>query len=118
MVLVRQPFPDAKLMYKNVLAKMTEVRTWTECLVKLVDSGPSHKRLVFYNAHELMSLAAEREIPLDEVIAGAVADTDDSVRPGHDARDFYREDAPGGQSPQSAPQQQREDKEVYLLFEF
>lgn len=37
-VLVRQPFRNANIMYKNALQKVTEVRTWTECLVKLVDS--------------------------------------------------------------------------------
>ncbi|RNA31877.1 hypothetical protein BpHYR1_020539 [Brachionus plicatilis] len=37
-VLVRQPFRNANIMYKNALQKVTEVRTWTECLVKLIDS--------------------------------------------------------------------------------
>lgn len=94
MLLVRQPFPDAKLMYKNVLAKMTEVRTWTECLVKLIDAGASKKRLAFYNAHELVSLASEREVSLDEVINTMVANTDDVVsKPVPTARDFYKEEA-------------------------
>lgn len=35
--LVRQPFRAPHELYKNALQKMTEVRTWTECLVKLVD---------------------------------------------------------------------------------
>ena len=39
--LVRQPFRTPQLLYKNALQKMTEVRTWTECLVRLVDSSRS-----------------------------------------------------------------------------
>lgn len=81
-------------MYKNVLAKMTEVRTWTECLVKLVPHGTNGKRLAFYNAHELITLAAEHEITLDEIINTAVANTDDVVsKPIPTARDFYRDDS-------------------------
>ena len=73
-VLVRQPFRDPKLLYKNALQKMTEVRTWTECLVKLVDSRSLSacamvaKKLIFFNLHELVSRATELEVTLEQVI--------------------------------------------------
>lgn len=93
MLLVRQPFPNANLMYKNVLAKMTEVRTWTECLVKLIDSGPNRKRLSFYNFHELKTIATEHEMSLDDCIGKVVVNTDTEVsKPVPTARDFYRDD--------------------------
>ncbi len=76
-----------------MIAKMTEVRTWNECLVKLIDAGPNKKRLAFYNSHELVTLAAERELSLDEVINTMVANTDEIVsKPVPTARDFYRDD--------------------------
>ena len=74
MVLVRQPFRNPNLLYKNALQKMTEVRTWTECLVKLVSNPLStsttiaSKKLIFFNMHELMSLATELEMTLENVI--------------------------------------------------
>ncbi len=80
-VLVRQPFRSANLLYKNALQKMTEVRTWTECLVKLVDGEESRekttstfsrkmvsKKLIFFNLHELVTLSTELEITLEQVI--------------------------------------------------
>ena len=67
-VLVRQPFRSANIMYKNALQKFTEVRTWTECLVKLVDSPPNGKKLLFYNAHELITLAATADTTVDKII--------------------------------------------------
>ena len=80
-VLVRQPFRSASLLYKNALQKMTEVRTWTECLVKLVDGEESSekttstfsrkmvsKKLIFFNLHELVTLSTELEITLEQVI--------------------------------------------------
>ena len=82
-VLVRQPFRSAHLLYKNALQKMTEVRTWTECLVKLVDGEESSektttsstfsrkmvsKKLIFFNLHELVTLSTELEISLEQVI--------------------------------------------------
>lgn len=117
MVLVRQPFPNAQLMYKNVLAKMTEVRTWTECLVKLIDSGPNNKRLVFYNAHELMTLAAEHEITLDDVIAKAVVNKDDTEKPVHNPRDFYADDTLG-QKPTEPQKQEPEKRELPKILPF
>ena len=94
-LLVRQPFRNPNLMYKNALQKMTEVRTWTECLVKLVDSATG-KKLAFYNAHELMSIAAEHEIPLDKVIAEAVINSDEqsgNKKQEKSFRSFYADEA-------------------------
>ena len=72
MVLVRQPFRSPNLIVKNAFQKMTEVRSWTECLVKLVDSKENgSKKLAFYNAHELLTLAAENETTLDSIISTA-----------------------------------------------
>ncbi len=72
MVLVRQPFRSPNLIVKNAFQKMTEVRSWTECLVKLVDSKENgSKKLAFYNAHELLTLAAENETTLDAIISTA-----------------------------------------------
>jgi hypothetical protein len=68
MLLVRQPFRNPTLMYKNALQKITEVRTWTECLVRLVDAGPSTKKLLFYNAHDLLSLATELDTTLEKLL--------------------------------------------------
>ena len=48
-VLVRQPFRNANIMYKNAIQKVTEVRTWTECLVKLVDSESGFLNLSLLN---------------------------------------------------------------------
>jgi len=71
-VLVRQPFRSPNLIVKNAFQKMTEVRSWTECLVKLVDSKENgSKKLAFYNAHELLTLAAENETTLDSIISTA-----------------------------------------------
>jgi hypothetical protein len=76
-VLVRQPFRSPNLLYKNALQKMTEVRTWTECLVKLVDGNTSEqtatrkmisKKLIFFNLHELVTLATELEKTLEQII--------------------------------------------------
>lgn len=72
MVLVRQPFRNANLMYKNAFQKLSEVRTWTECLVKLVDSPQNGKKLAFYNAHELLALAAENDTTLENIISTSV----------------------------------------------
>ena len=78
-VLVRQPFrTTSSLVYKSALQKFTEVRAWTECLVKLVDSTSttaSGKKLVFYNLHELVSLATTADTTLDKIIDIAVGHT-------------------------------------------
>lgn len=55
-------------MYKNALQKFTEVRTWTEYLVRLVTVSSNEKKLLFYNAHELVTLATEQETTLDDIV--------------------------------------------------
>lgn len=73
-VLVRQPFRNASILYKNALQKFTEVRTWTEYLVRLVTVSPNEKKLYFYNAHELMTLATEQETTIDEIVEKYIID--------------------------------------------
>jgi hypothetical protein len=77
-VLVRQPFRNVNILYKNALQKITEVRTWTECLVKLVDSE-NGKKLVFFNAHELLSIATETESTIEQVIEKYISNEVDKV---------------------------------------
>ncbi len=80
-VLVRQPFRSANLLVKNALQKFTEVRTWTECLVKLVDMPPQGKKLLFYNAHEIISLAATADTTIDKIIDLVVSN--EMLKDGH-----------------------------------
>jgi hypothetical protein len=70
-LLVRQPFRQSNMLYKNVLQKLTEVRTWTEYLVRLVHTQGKRK-LLFYNCHELMSLAAEKDCNVDMIVENAI----------------------------------------------
>lgn len=85
-VLVRQPFRNPNVLYKNALQKFTEVRTWTEYLVRLVTTGPNEKKLYFYNAHELVTLAAEQETTIDLIIEKYIIDTKkEEVEPEADA---------------------------------
>ena len=63
-LLVRQPFRNTSMLAKNALQKITDVRTWTEYLVRLVDG----KKLLFYNAHELMSVVTELESTVEKVV--------------------------------------------------
>jgi hypothetical protein len=84
--LVRQPFRTPQLLYKNALQKMTEVRSWTECLVRLVDASNKNtgtaslmpsKKLLFYNLHDLMTLATQLETTVEKLLETACCSTTD-----------------------------------------
>jgi hypothetical protein len=85
-VLVRQPFRTPNMLYKNALQKMTEVRTWTECLVKLVDSthklqpNVQCKKLLFYNFHDLLSLATQLETTVEKLIETECNTQDEKIK--------------------------------------
>lgn len=72
LVLVRQPFRNASVLYKNALQKFTEVRTWTEYLVRLVTVSENEKKLYFYNAHELLTMATEQEVNIDDIVESCI----------------------------------------------
>lgn len=73
-VLVRQPFRNPSILYKNALQKFTEVRTWTEYLVRLVTVSDNEKKLCFYNAHELLTMATEQETTIDDIVEKYIID--------------------------------------------
>jgi hypothetical protein len=85
--LVRQPFRSPQLLYKNALQKMTEVRSWLECLVRLVDSNngtktgamPS-KKLLFYNYHDLMQFATQLETTVEKLLETSCTTTDEKIK--------------------------------------
>ena len=67
-LLVRQPFRNTSVLAKTAFQKITDVRTWTEFLVRFIDG----KKLCFYSIHDLMSYATSLETTMDKVIEAMI----------------------------------------------
>lgn len=110
LVLVRQPFRNAAVLYKNALQKFTEVRTWTEYLVRLVRVSENEKKLCFYNAHELLTMATEQETTIDEIVEKYIIEKKQPQEP----EQVPASDEASGEATQPASDEPKNPKGIYL----